>query len=420
MRHSTLVSRGRRGLAVGVAAAVVLLGATACGSSSNATRHSDTSSNAAIDEVPAGTFADKPATGSEIKIGIISPEGGPAINQPEGREAAEAVVKYANENLAGIAGHKITTVICKSKEDPASAADCAQQMIDAKVSAVVELNTGQGDAIVPPLVKAGIPYASYQGASGSELTSPGSYLWTGGIAATLASEAKFAARNGVKSLALFATDNAAVVGAVKQMGEPIFGAAGVKFSVVPVPLGTPDVTPQVSAGLKGKPDAVSIVGDATMCGATLKALGTLGSSAAKYIIPFCLEDSAVKNAGEAAYDNSTNFTTADGSSDSDEAKIYRAVMAKYAPGAETVGAAVTGYQSMLGLVRAAQGLTGDPTPANVNTALKAAKDVPLPVGAGITFTCDGTALHGLTAACSSAVLASKVENAKPTTYEIIK
>lgn len=419
MRHSTPASRGRRGLAIGVAAAVVLLGATACGSSSNSNDSSQKSSNSSIDAAPAGTFADKPATGSEIKIGIINPEDGPNISQPEAREAAEAAVKYANENLGGIAGHKITTVICKSKEDPASGADCAQQMIDAKVSAVVTLNTSVGDAIVPPLAKAGIPYTSYQGASASELTTPTSYVWSAGVAGVLAAQAKYAATHGVKSLALFATDAAVVVGAVTQIGTPIFKAAGIKFTVIPVPIGTPDVTPQATAALKGKPDAVSIVGDATMCGPTMKALNTLGSTVPKYVINYCLDDSAVKNAGAAAYENSLLFSTADGTSNSDEAKIYRAVMAKYAPQTSLVGAAQTGFQSMLGFIRATQGLTGGTTAADVNTVLKAAKDIPLPLGAGITFTCDGKAMPGLTAACSAQSLVSKIVDAKPTTFDII-
>jgi branched-chain amino acid transport system substrate-binding protein len=424
MRHATPASRRRRTAAAGIAAAVVLLGATACAEDSSDggdDAPSNAAANTAVDDAPAGTFAGKVADGSEIKVGIINPEDGPAISQPEAREAAEAAVKYANENLGGIAGHKITTVVCKSKEDPASAGDCAQQMIDEKVAAVVTLNTGNGDAIVPPLAKAGIPYTSYQGASGAELATPGTYLWTGGIAAILGAEAKYAAENGVKSFAMFATDNAAVIGAIQQMGDGAFGAAGIKFTVVPIPLGNPDSTPQVSAGLKGKPDAVGVVGDANMCGGVLKAISTVGADTPKYLIPFCLEDAAVKNAGDAAYENAKVFTTATGgAADNDEAAIYRAVMAKYAPDTDIESSAKTGYQSMLGFIRAAQGLQGDPTTANVGKALAAAKDVPLPLGDGITFTCDGKQMPGLTGPCSTAVIVGTVEGAKATQYEVLK
>lgn len=422
MRHATPVLRNRR-LAAGIAAAVLLLGATACAEDSSddaSDAPSTAAANTAVDEAPAGTFAGKAADGSEIKIGIINPEDGPAISQPEAREAAEAAVQYANENLGGIAGHKISTVVCKSKEDPASAGDCAQQMIDEDVAAVVTLNTGNGDAIVPPLAQAGIPYTSYQGASGAELATPGTYLWTGGIAAILGAEAKYAAQNGVKSFAMFATDNAAVIGAIQQMGDGAFGAAGIDFTVVPIPLGNPDSTPQVSAGLKDNPDAVGVVGDANMCGGVLKALSTVGADTPKYLIPFCLEDSAVKNAGASAYASSHVFTTATGgAADNDEAAIYRAVMAKYAPDVEIESSAKTGYQSMLGFIRAAQGLQGDPTAANVNKALAAAKDVPLPLGDGVTFTCDGKQMPGLTGPCSTAVIVGTVEDAKATEYEVL-
>lgn len=424
MRHVTSASRARRFAATGVAAAVVLLGATACAedtSDGTDDTASNAAANSAVDDAPAGTFAGKVADGSEIKVGIINPEDGPAISQPEAREAAEAAVAYANDNLGGIAGHKITTVVCKSKEDPASAGDCAQQMIDEDVAAVVTLNTGNGDAIVPPLAEAGIPYTSYQGASGSELATPGSYLWTGGIAAVLGAEAKYAAENGVKSFAMFATDNASVIGAIQQMGDGAFGAAGIKFTVVPIPLGNPDSTPQVSAGLKDNPDAVGVVGDATMCGGVLKAMSTVGADTPKYLIPFCLEDSAVENAGAAAYDNSMVFTnTTGGAANNDEAAIYRAVMAKYAPDVDIESSAKTGYQSMLGFIRAAQGLQGDPTAANVDKALAAAKDVPLPLGSGITFTCDGKQMPGMSGPCSTSVIVGTVEDAKATEYEVLQ
>jgi branched-chain amino acid transport system substrate-binding protein len=55
---------------------------------------------------------------------------------------------------------------------------------------------------------------------------------------------------------------------------------------------------------------------------------------------------------------------------------------------------------MLGLIRATASLTGDPTPASITAAIKQAKDVPLPVGGGLTFTCDGKAVPGLPSNCS--------------------
>lgn len=62
-----------------------------------------------------------------MKIGLINNEGGQAISMPENRESAEAVVKYANENLGGISGRPIELVVCKQGEDANQARDCANR-----------------------------------------------------------------------------------------------------------------------------------------------------------------------------------------------------------------------------------------------------------------------------------------------------
>ncbi|MCW2866696.1 MAG: hypothetical protein JWR20_884 [Marmoricola sp.] len=417
MRHATPVSRRRRTAAAGIAAAVVLVGATACAKDSSS-NDSSKASGAAISDAPSGTFPGKAASKSGIKVGVISPEGGSAVSQPEGRKAAQAAIDYANANLGGIGGHKIEPVICKEAEDPSSAAACANKMVEAKVAGVVVLNTAQGAAMAPIITKAGIPYTAYQGASAEELTGNPSYMWTGGFPGILAGMAKYAVTHGVKSLTLFVTDSPAVTGGANAFGAPAFKAAGVKLNIVPIPLGTPDATPQVSAGVKGAPGAIGIVGDATMCTSTLKGLGTLGYKGDKLVISQCLDPSVQKGAGD-ALEGSKVLSSTDGITADPEAKLYRAVMAKYAPsGATLTGAAETGFQSTLGFIRAAQKIT-DPSPQAVISAISGAQKVALPLGHGATFTCDGKALPGLSAVCSNASLVGTWSKGTVTKYQLL-
>jgi branched-chain amino acid transport system substrate-binding protein len=399
---------------------VLLLGTTACAEDSSGDSDKE-SSKAAAAEAPEGTFPGTKATGEPVKVGLINPEGGPSISQPEGREAAEAAVKYANEHLGGLGGRPIELEVCKSKEDPASNGACANQMVEADVVGVVVGNTGNGESMAPVVTGAGIAYTSYNGTSGSELAGKNSFLWTGGVAAVMANFAKAAAKDGVKDFTLYGTDNASVVGALTKLGEPIFKAANITLKIVPIPLGTPDTTPQVSAGLKSDPGAVGIVGDANMCASTLKALDTLANDAPRFMIQNCLEPSTIKAATPAAYDNAFLFTSADGESKDDkEAQIYRAVMAKYAPETSTAGAAVNGYQSMLGFIRAAGGVQGDVTAESVVTAISSAKDVPVPVGHGATMTCDGKQFPGLTAICNASSLIGTLDGGKVVSFELSK
>jgi branched-chain amino acid transport system substrate-binding protein len=393
----------------------VLTLAAACGNDSEASPDGSTTSATA----PAGSFPGKKATGTPIKFGVINPEGGPTVSQPEDREAAEAVIKYANDNLGGVAGHKIELVICKDKEDGVSNRDCANQMVQNKVAAVLVTTTAQGDQMAPVITKAGIPYVSTSGTSGSELTGPNTFMWTGGYPATLISMAKYSGQQHYKSVVAYVTDSGAVTQATRTFANPAFAGAGVGFKIVPIPLGVPDSTSQVSAGLQGKPGAAIIVGDSTVCTSVMRSLQTLASTVPKLLIQPCMDPATVKAVGS-AMEGSRVFTTTDGVSDASEAQLYRAIMAKYTPKSPTAGYAQVGYQGMLSLVRATQGLSGDPTSANVLKTIKSAKNVKMPLADGATFTCDDQAIHGLRAICSAALLVASVKNGKPVGHQVVQ
>ena len=400
---------------VALAALPVALLATACGggSSSNGGDKSSSKVPAALSTYFPGTKA----TGSVVKIGLINPEGGATTDLPELREAAEAALKYANEQLGGIGGHQIEYVVCKSKEDPASSRDCANQMVEAKVAAVLTTATGQGDAIVPVVTGAGIPYIAAQGNSGTEFASPHSYMWTGGFPGTMLSIAKFAKGQSYAKVNALALNVPAVVGGISQLATPMFTAMGMKITITPLPLGAADVTPQVTTAEKGKPDAELIAGDATVCIAVLKALQTSGTKTQILAGQPC-SDAKVTEAVGSALDGAKIFSPYDTSSDEVEAQLYRYVMSRYAPSANASGLAGIAYEGALTLFRALKDVT-DVTPAGLDTALKAAKGVPIAAGHGLTATCDGKQFPTLTALCSSGAMVSTVESGKLTKTTVI-
>ena len=98
--------------------------------------------------------------------------------------------------------------------------------------------------------------------------------------------------------------------------------------------------------------------------------------------------------------------------DDEEARLYHAVVDKYRPGTDTSGYAYVGYQGVLGLVRATTGLGDDTSPAAVATAIRSAKNVVLPAGGGLTFTCDGTANPMLKSVCSKGSILAVMEDGK--------
>lgn len=414
-------SRGRRQgfrlLFVIPAVAVI----AACGSSgSSSSGASSTNSASASPSVASSLFPSKPATGAVVKIGLINPEGGSAVSQPEDREAAQATADYVNANLGGMAGgHKIQLVTCKEQEDVATATACANQMVQSKVAAVVVTTTGLGQAMVPIITKAGIPYVTVSGASTAELTTPAAYSWTGGFPGTLITMAKYSASKGYKNVTAYVTDSPAAIEGAKALGVPSFKAAGITLKVIGIPLGAPDATSEVSAGLGSKPQAIVVIGDATVCTSVLSAVQTLQPTIDKEIIQPCLDPSTIKAVGS-GLNGAKVFTEGDTISSNPSAVLFRQVMAKYAPGVPTQGYAIVGYQGLLGLVYATKGLTGTVTPTSVDTTIKSATDVPLPAGDGLTFTCNGKAIPGLASTCGAGGLVETVQNGAGTNPQVFK
>ena len=394
------------------AAALLVTTVAACGDDND-----DDAASSSV-SVDSSSFPGKAASGAAVKIGLISAEDGQAVSLPETREAAEAATTYANENLGGIAGRPIELVSCKQQEEPASARNCANQMVEQKVNAVVVTNTGMTSVIAPIVTRAGIPYVTSVAGGMEDATGDKAFVWTSGASATLAM-ANYATQQKMTSVVAYSMENPAALGALEMIAKPAFKAAGIDFNVVSIPFGSPDATPQVSAGLKHKPQGAIILGESTVCTSVLKALGTLGSDAQIMTPQPCVAPDVAKAVGDSGIEGVKVFSNADTESDDAESKLYRDIMAKYSPETDTSGYAVTGYQGMLALIRATAGLTGDVTPDTIITAVRGATDVVLPAGLGITFTCDGTAVTGIKGVCSNQRILSTVKDGKLTGAEKI-
>jgi branched-chain amino acid transport system substrate-binding protein len=418
-------------------AALTLAGAAACSSSSTASSGGGASSSATSPASGSGSgsasaasstsasaalapfLLGKKATGTPVKIGLINNEGSSPVAEPATGDAAVAAADYANDELGGIAGHPIQVDRCSENEDTASATACANKMVQDNVAAVVIGTTGFGNTMVPIITKAGIPYVSATGSSSAELTTAGTFMWTGGFPADLGGMAKYAASKGIKKVTAYVINTPSAIEGAQSVGAPLFKAAGVALTIEPVPFGVADATPQVTAGLAGKPGGAAIVADAGTCTSILKALTTVSPGLPTMGNTSCLNTSTLTALGS-AMNGVRIMGRSDTQSDSPEAQLYRYVMAKYYPSDTITGDTVTGYQGMLGLVRALSTLTGDPTPATIITAIKAATNVPVPAGAGLTFTCDGKAMAGLTSNCSAGDVVLTVQNGMATDPQVFK
>ncbi|MDJ0398938.1 ABC transporter substrate-binding protein [Rhodococcus rhodochrous] len=351
-----------------------------------------------------------PASGEPVKIGFVSTEGGAAVSLPEMREGAEAAVEYLNNNGGGLAGRPVELVVCKQQEEPTSATACANQFVEQQVAAVLSPGTSMGPAIVPIVIGAGIPYVTLNGVAPIELTSPEVASLSAGLPGTLTAAATAAQQEGMSTFTMFASDGGGIAAMIDQMGKPIFEGFGVQLDVVPVALGIPDPTPVVTAGLADNPEGVSFIGDAATCTSVLKAVQTTAPTVKKVLIPTCLDENVVKAIGIDNVKGNIGITATDALSDRPDSVLFRSILAEYAPDLSPTGYGSTGYQTVMALAGATDGIAGEVDAESIREALRTSENVEMPAGGGITFTCNGTAFPMMPSICSSQMLIGEIDD----------
>jgi branched-chain amino acid transport system substrate-binding protein len=328
------------------------------------------------------------ATGSPVTLAWVTEGRSATVDNSFEIPMAKAVVKYANKYLNGFGGHVIKLFTCETKGDPATAQDCANQVVEKNVPLAMNAISAVPDSFVPTITGAGIPWVTYAAGSPSELFGPHAYSLSASILSIFGGVGADAVKKGYKRVAVVEIDVPNSTGALNGIAKPAFQAAGVTLDVIPVPAGTADVSPQVSAELAKDPDAFWVFGNDTFCIAATKAVKSLAAKLPIYALSNCLTPAFVKGIGSAK--GMLTAATTDFTKNNDEVTLFRNIVKKYAKGYKADDQTVQAYASTLGVIRAMADLKGDPTAANVEATLQAAADVPLPVGGGITFSCNGT------------------------------
>jgi branched-chain amino acid transport system substrate-binding protein len=375
--------------------AVMLTAACGGSSSSGSSSSSKSSSGGSALLGPA-----KAATGTPIKIGWVSDGQTQAIDTTGEIKAAQATAAYANAHLGGLGGHPIDLITCQDKGDPSTAQACGNQFVNAHVSAVAAGSPGQTDPWIKVVAAAKIPVTLSLATTTVVLSTPNVFVF-GNPLATFGTPAAFARQSKLTSDAALVIDVPNATGPAKQLLPAFFGNAGATASVTPIPPGTADMTPQVQAAQEKKPAMYSIIGDPTFCSGAIKAIRTLGITAPVLILDRCIgTDKGASIPG--GYKGMTVVAQADVDPKNSEFQLFSAVIKAYGPGLTTDGNAVSGYQGMLGLVRAfnASGST-DTSPAGITKAIKAMPPTTYPLGGGADFQCNGKAVSISPNICST-------------------
>jgi branched-chain amino acid transport system substrate-binding protein len=395
--------------------AILLSGAvavTACSSSSKSTTGATTpgSTKSSSSDLLGPS---KPASGTPVKIGFASDGKSVAVDNSSETPAAQATAKYINEHLGGIAGHPIELDTCDTKDTPAGSTDCGNQFIADKVAAVLVTVSGASASLFKAVNAGNLPYVEHEAADSAIVAGKNAYVLTNSLS-NFVGPPKMAQNSGAKRAAVIAIDVPGVTEPLKTLGGAFYKNAGVTLDVVPVPPGTPDMTPQMQVELSKNPEQIQVIGNAAFCTSALKAMKTLGYSKSIIVISQCVSPSGVSSI-PGGYSGMKEATVTSSDPADPDVKLFKAVMSTYAPGAQIVDTTPGAFSTVLGFAHAMSGLTGDVTPASVQTAFQTMSPQPLPLSGGATFQCNGKQISFAPAVCATGVLEATLDTSGSTT-----
>jgi branched-chain amino acid transport system substrate-binding protein len=224
--------------------------------------------------------------------------------------------------------------------------------------------------------------------------------------------------------AIIVIDVPAASGPTKALGGGFLMKAGVTApDIVAIAPGTADMGPQVQAALGNAPQLVHIAGDAAFCTTALQALDAAGYTGTVTAISQCVDASTVAAVGDylkgilVAYSGTVDPTDPD-------YKTFVAVIGKYADDPSKISLTsnpVGAFGVVDNFVRAMAGATGEITPASVITQLKGNPALPLALGAGLKFKCDGKAVSILPSVCTSGFVQATLDaSGKPSGFQVVE
>lgn len=359
-----------------------------------------------------------PAKGTPVKIGLITDGKTEGTDNSIETPVAEATVEWINQYRGGIGGHPIELDICVTNGDPAKAGDCANQMIQDDVAAVLFGSNRSIQNSWEPLHAAGIPVFSFASGFPGALADPDSTFIFGSGSAGLVNlniGAAKSAKPKAKKVTVVAIDVPAATDFYKTQAPAIFKEAGLDMELVPVAAGTADMTPQMQKVVSDNPKGVVFVlGNDSFCISAFNGLRTAGFEGTKTAIVQCLSD-ATRTAVPADFlDGIQIQSTAPIDNPKDPSiKQYYAVLDKF--GASDVDKSrITGinmFQGVAGLDIATQNLKGQVTPASIIAAARAMPWTVVPGTGGLHAVCNGKVQTANPAVCMPGTLAATLDAA---------
>jgi branched-chain amino acid transport system substrate-binding protein len=354
------------------------------------------------------------ATGEPIKIGYVNQEGAATGSFPGLRNGTEAAIEYVNRDLGGIDGRPIELVECTVNGSPESSQKCANEMVLAKVPAVLAGLDFSGPSGTAVLEAAGIPYVTSSPIAGTDFTGENVFALLGGGPGQLTGLASYVAGNlEAKSVTIFVHDTPSGESTTDIFRSALEDNGVTDINVVKEQPNAPDFTAGMTLANRDEPDAIALFFTGAACAQTMLAAKSLGVEADLFSTSTCSDPTVLAAAGDAAngvyfaqeiLPFSTHAEDPQVSEFLDVMKRYKNVGTDELTGHHANGfsAAMTFYD----ILTQARALDA----AGVTDALKTAQ------GTGYMdddYSCDRSLLPAFPTVCNASIRVTTVEDGRP-------
>lgn len=401
-----------------LAVAASLLLAAGCGGGSADPSTDDSTPSGDISAV-LGPIAE--AKGAPIRIGMISDGKGPVSDLSVEFDMAKATVGYLNERRSGIAGRPIELVTCEALADPAKGTDCANRMVEEDVVAVVVGSSSIVESIWRPLHDARVP-VMFHSANGAPLRdSESTFAITDSAFSLINFPIQLAKEKDAGKVTAVTIDVPSATGIYRTAAPSAFDEAGVELSVVPIPPGTADMTPQMQSIASGDPGIVEVTGNDAFCIAAFNGLRAVGFTGTVTGVSQCITDRTRKAVpGDFLEDMPVPATVPLGT-DNPATQMINAVATIYGKDVDTGRTAAMAMFTVFAAFQSATGgISGEVSPETIIAAIKEMPEKELPAAGGLRFRCNGKADPDLPAVCVRGGLVTTLDDeGQPTEYEVI-
>ncbi|HLM63380.1 MAG TPA: ABC transporter substrate-binding protein [Acidimicrobiales bacterium] len=349
-------------------------------------------------------------TGEPITIGFVNSEGG-AFSVPELRVGNEVAADYVNNHLGGVAGRPLEVERCATDGSPESSIDCANQLVEAGVVAVVEGTDLGGDAMLPILSDAGIPLVGHVQFGPGRMFDDNAFYFGAAALAYGAAALQFYADEGATSVSWFLPDEPSSHAFTDTVLEPTAAELGMDYTTVYYDAASPNWAVLAATAVSDHPDVSgSIAATDAQCVEMIGALRDAGYQG-RILAASCvglhdaLGEDAVGVDTDADHWHPGDLESAPAAKQ-EELSEYAAVMTDAGHEDLVGGNAVITFADLINLTRIMGTIDGTVDGAAVAEALRSARD--FDSFAGPTIACDHTAIPG-NSACSTDLLFFQVQ-----------